>query len=99
MERKFKITEINGYNILGKWTETDFRFTTKGQVVYAFLMKTPEKRTAVIRSFKDDEKILSVKLLGSDQVPFSWNYGVLSVKLPEKMPTPYLNCIAIELAV
>jgi len=80
-----------------KWTETDFRFTTKGQTVYAFIMKAPESRAAVIRSFKAEEKVLSVKLLGNGQVPFSWNYGVLTVKLPEKLPTKYTNCLAVEL--
>jgi alpha-L-fucosidase len=61
-------------------------------------MKTPENRSVAIRSFKNEEKILAVKLLGEGQVPFSQNYGVLSVKLPEKLPAAYTNCLAIELA-
>ena len=81
-----------------KWTETDFRFTAKEKTVYAFIMKAPENRCSVIRSFKAEEKILSVKLLGLGSVPFSRNYGVLAVKLPEQLPTPYLNCLAIELS-
>jgi len=81
-----------------KWTDSDFRFTSKGNNVYAFMMKAPESRTAVIHSFKPEEKILSVKLLGSGPVPFSWNYGVLTVKLPEKLPTQYTDCLAVELA-
>jgi len=80
-----------------KWTETDFRFTAKGHTVYAFMMKAPESGAAVIRSFKAEEKVLSVKLLGSGPVPFSWSYGVLTVKLPEKLPTQYTNCLAVEL--
>ena len=80
------------------WTETDYRFTAKGKTVYAFLMKAPESRSAAIRSFNTDEKIVSVKLLGEGQIPFSHNYGVLSVKLPEKLPTVYTNCLAVELA-
>jgi alpha-L-fucosidase len=81
-----------------RWTETDFRFTSKGNTVYAFIMKTPESGTLVIRSFRGDEKIVSVKLLGDGPVPFSQNYGVLTVKLPVKLPTRYTNCLAVELA-
>jgi alpha-L-fucosidase len=80
------------------WTETDFRFTSKGNTVYAFIMKAVENGTAVIRSFKPGEKALSVRLLGSGPVPFSQNFGVLTVKLPEKLPTAYTNCLAVELA-
>jgi len=85
-----------------KWTDTDFRFTSKGKTVYAFMMKTPDRDqgdsgSAVIRSFKENEKPVSVKLLGSGPVPFAWNYGILTVKLPEKLPTKYTNCLAIEL--
>ena len=64
------------------WTDTDFRFTAKGKTVYAFMMKAPEKGAAVIRSFNPGEKVLSVKLLGEGALPFSQNYGVLTVKLP-----------------
>jgi alpha-L-fucosidase len=81
-----------------KWTDTDFRFTRKGKTVYAFMMKAPENRAAVIRSFTPDEKIVSVRLLGEGPVPYSQNFGVLTVKLPEKLPTAYTNCLAVELA-
>jgi alpha-L-fucosidase len=61
-------------------------------------MKAPAKGVTVIRSFKEGEKVASVKLLGSGPVPFSQNYGALTVKLPEALPTQYTNCLAIELA-
>jgi alpha-L-fucosidase len=80
------------------WTDTDFRFTAKGQTVYAFMMKAPESRAAVIRSFTPEEKVVSVNLLGYGPIPFSQNYGVLTVKLPEVLPTAYTNCLAVELA-
>jgi len=79
------------------WTDTDFRFTSKGNTVYAFIMKAPENRTVVIRSFKPEEKITSVKLLGSGEVSFSQNYGVVTAKLPEELPTAYTNCLALKL--
>ncbi|MCL2832795.1 MAG: alpha-L-fucosidase [Treponema sp.] len=94
-----------------RWTETDYRFTAKGKTVYAFMMKAPaaegkpeagepaaQNRAAVIRSFKPDEKILSVRLLGGGMVPYSFNYGILTAKLPQKLPVQYANCLAIELA-
>jgi alpha-L-fucosidase len=80
------------------WTETDFRFTSKGNTVYAFIMKAVENGTAVIRSFRPDDKVLSVRLLGGGPVPYSQNFGILTVKLPEKFPKAYTNCLAVELA-
>ena len=41
---------------------------------------------------------LIIRLLGEGSVPFAQNFGTLTVKLPEKMPTEYTNCLAIELA-
>jgi alpha-L-fucosidase len=82
-----------------KWTDTDFRFTRKGKTVYAFLMRVPENRVAVIRGFTPEERVISVRLLGAEgAVPFSQNFGVLTVQLPERMPTAYANCLAVELA-
>jgi alpha-L-fucosidase len=79
------------------WTETDYRFTCKGKTVYAFMMKAPDNRTAVIRSFTPEEKVVSVRLLGGGALPFSQNYGALTVKLPEQLPTAYTNCLALDL--
>jgi alpha-L-fucosidase len=79
------------------WTELDLRFTQKKNTVYAFIMKAPQNRTVVIRSFSPDDRIKSVKLLGAGEVNFSMNFGVLTVKLPEKLPTEYTNCLAVEM--
>lgn len=79
------------------WKAGDIRFTCKGQVVYAFLMRAPEDRRAVVKSFSPDEKVKSVRLLGVGTVPFAQNFGVLTVQLPEKLPTDMVNCLAIEL--
>ena len=78
------------------WTETDFRFTSKGNTVYAYIMKAPQNRVSVIRSFALDEKITSVRLLGAGEVPYSQNFGMVTVKLPDTLPTAYANCLAIE---
>ena len=79
------------------WTEFDFRFTAKGKNIYAFIMKAPQSRTTVIRSISADEKVTSVRLLGYGKVSYNQNYGVITVKLPETLPTIYTNCLAIEL--
>ena len=79
------------------WTSSDFRFTTKGKTLYAFQMRWPEDNRAVIKSLTPAEKVKNVRLLGVGNVPFEQPYGTLVVKLPDKKPTEYVNCIAIEL--
>jgi len=79
------------------WSSSDFRFTTKGKHIYAFMMKAPEKRVAVIRSLTEQDKVASIRLLGGEKLPFTQSFGMLIVKLPQQLPTPYTNCIAIEL--
>lgn len=78
------------------WTPSDFRFTCKGDTLYAFQMRCPENRVAILQSLRPDEKVLSVKLLGVDSIPFQQAFGVLTMKLPQKLPTDYINCFAIE---
>lgn len=79
------------------WTSSDFRFTTKGNTLYAFQMRWPEDNRAVIKSLTPAEKVKNVRLLGVGNVPFEQPYGTLVVKLPDKKPTEYVNCVAIEL--
>ena len=79
------------------WTPSDFRFTCRGKTLYAFQMRAPENGTAVIKSLTEGEKVRSVRLLGAGEVPFAQNFGVLTVKLPDKLPTEFANCLAIEL--
>lgn len=80
------------------WNSSDYRFTQKDGVLYAFMMKAPENNVAVIKSLDQQEKVVSVELLGAGEVPFAQNYGVLTVQLPEELPTKYTNCLAIHLA-
>jgi len=80
-----------------KWTSADFRFTKKGNTVYCFQLAAPETGVAVIKSFREEEKVKSVRLLGAGEVPFAQNFGVLTIKLPEKLPTDYTLCYAVEL--
>ena len=78
-----------------EWNRTDFRFVQKDGAVYAFMMGMHAGETAVLRSFADDE-IHSVELLGVGAVPFRKEFGVLTVQLPEKLPTKYTNVLKIK---
>lgn len=80
-----------------EWTSSDIRFTQKDGTLYAFLLRTPHNRVAVIKSLTPADCVSSVRLLGFGNVPFTQSFGVLSVQLPEKMPTEYANCLAVRL--
>ena len=83
-----------------EWSQSDYRFTAKDNCVYAFIMRAPDDRRAVIRSFSENdmaEKVKSVSLLGCGDVQFTRAYGILTVKLPDKLPTDYTNCLKITL--
>ena len=78
-----------------EWNSSDYRFTTKGNNLYAFMMRAPESRVAVIKSLTENEQVKDVQLLGGDRLPFRQSFGVLTVRLPEKLPTEYTNCLKI----
>ena len=78
-----------------EWSPADYRFTAKDNCVYAFMMRAPEDRRAVIRSFGESDKIEKVSLLGCGDLKFTQAYGLLNVMLPEKLPTNYTNCLKI----
>lgn len=79
------------------WNETDYRFVKKDNVIYAFMMSKPIHNTAVLRSFTEGEEVKSVRLLGAGMMDYSHRFGVLSVSLPDRMPSLYINCLAIKL--
>jgi len=76
------------------WSEDDFRFTRKGNIVYAFAMNPSAGGVCVLKSFAD-KKVESVSLLGAGKLEFAQCYGVLNVKLPPELPTKYTNCLKI----
>ncbi|MBN2449541.1 MAG: alpha-L-fucosidase [Lentisphaeria bacterium] len=82
----------------GTWGASDWRFTSRGKTLYAFALKAPENRRAVLRSLTEQERVVSVRLLGAGDCPFQQAFGVLTVKLPERLPTGYTNVLAVELA-
>ncbi|MBR6028548.1 MAG: alpha-L-fucosidase [Clostridia bacterium] len=79
------------------WNSSDVRYVCKGSTVYAFLMGAVPGRSAVLHSFSQGEKVRSVRLLGAGEAPFVHQFGVLTVPLPERLPTAYVPCLAIEL--
>ena len=79
------------------WNSSDYRFTEKGNQLYAFMLCAPESRIAVIKSLSEAEKVKSVRLLGAGELEFSQAFGVLTVRLPQELPTNYTNVLAITL--
>lgn len=79
------------------WNSSDFRFVSKGRNLYAFMLKAPENRVAVIKSLSETDKVAAVRLLGGEKLPCNQSFGILTVRLPQQLPTNYTNCLAIEL--
>ena len=77
------------------WLPGDFRFVQKDGAVYAFMMGIKPGQTAVLRSFAD-RPVRSVRLLGAGEVKFHQEFGILTVPLPENLPTKYTNVLRID---
>ena len=77
------------------WTRNDFRFVQKDGAVYAFLMGAAPGEPVVLRSFAD-QSIQSVELLGYGPVPFRFEFGLLAVSLPERLPSLCANTLKIR---
>jgi alpha-L-fucosidase len=80
------------------WNSSDYRFTQKGNVLYAFMLAAPENRVAVIKSLTPDERVTKVSLLGAGECAFRQAFGTLVVELPHTLPSSYTNTLAIVLA-
>lgn len=77
------------------WNASDFRFVTKNEKLYAFMMSTKVNRSAIIRSLAESEHVKSVRLLGYGNVNFNQFSGILTIALPDKLPTEYVNTFEI----
>ena len=75
------------------YTAEDFRFTTKGDVLYAIGLAWPTNGEAVIHSLAQtvgSERVKSVALLGSDaKLQFNQRADGLHVQLPTQPPAKY----------
>jgi len=84
-----------------EWTPADYRFTCKGNTVYAFQMKSADKHTAEIKSLglETAGKVTGLRLLGTDApVTYDQREGALVAQLPESLPAPHVSCLAATLA-
>ena len=77
------------------WTERDVRYTWKNGHVYAFLMKARPGSAVLLKSFADSG-VASVSMPGVGPLPFEKVFGVLAVRLPERLPTDYVNLLDIQ---
>lgn len=79
------------------WTENDLRFTRKDNTLYVFLMRPPHSGVATVHALAADERVRSARLLGGGELAFEQGMGRLAVKLPDTLPTKYINCIALTI--
>jgi alpha-L-fucosidase len=83
------------------WTTADFRFTSKGSMVYAFQMAYPERREAFIRSLglSSGATAKNVRLLGhAGNIAYRQLEDGLLVQLPPQKVSELIPCIGVELA-
>ncbi len=82
-----------------QWTARDFRFTCKGNTLYAFQMKWPDDGKALIRALAPyrGTKVLAVQLLGHDG-DLTWTQAErgLDISLPPARTSQYAHCFRIE---
>jgi len=79
-------------NQVAELTSMDVRFTTKGNLLYAFVQGWPDNKTAVVQSLATTSpqmpgKIANVQMLGYDgNLQFTQDEKGLSVTLPDTKP-------------
>jgi alpha-L-fucosidase len=82
------------------WTERDFRFTCKGDILYAFQMAWPANRKAVITSLKLAKplRVKDVTLVGYEGI-VSWSQTAdgLNIDLPPESPCEAIHTFSIRL--
>ena len=83
-----------------QWTAKDFRFTCKGNTVYAFQMKWTGNRQALIISMglTDSLRVKEVSLVGYDGI-VSWSQMAegLRIDLPSEPPCEAIHVFSIRL--
>jgi len=92
----FHDTEIQQY------TAEDFRFTSKGNTIYAIELGWPSNGQTIIRSLgtgaKGLQKVTAIALLGSTQnLKFQQQSDGLHIQLPEQAPGKYAFAFHIDM--
>jgi alpha-L-fucosidase len=83
------------------YTAEDFRFTAKGDILYAFMMGWPEGGKATIKSLSQGgenfpKDVARVELFGTGEpLTFTRDASGLVVNLPEKKPNEYAYALKI----
>ncbi|NLM09450.1 MAG: alpha-L-fucosidase [Clostridiaceae bacterium] len=85
---------------LKTFTARDFRFTQKGDAIFAIALGWPQDRVLRIRTFKRSDEnpdVKHIELLGSDApVMFRQTDSYLEVELPEKPPCDYAHALKLH---
>jgi alpha-L-fucosidase len=93
--------QFAGVRDVRRYGPRDVRFTSKGDLVYAFIMGWPTDGKAVVESLAQDSphypgRIGRVELLGVDgPLKFDRNPAALTVTLPESKPGDHAHCLKI----
>ena len=93
-EGSFNDTNIRPY------TPADFRFTTKGDTLYAIELGWPDKPETVIQTIKahmaGERPVESVELIGAGKLQFKQGEEGLHIQLPAQNPGKYAYVYRIE---
>ena len=92
--------QFGGSRDVRAYTAEDFRFTSKGDTVYAFMMGWPEGGKATIKSLAQNSEnfpgeIAKVELLDAGTLTFTRDASGLVVSLPEKKPNDFAYTLKI----
>lgn len=78
---------MHGEGAARPWTGQDIRFTTKGDVLYAFALDWPQDRKMVVRALTQQVgRVEAVELLGGGALPFRQAAEGLTIDLPAQRP-------------
>ncbi|HUO10258.1 MAG TPA: alpha-L-fucosidase [Phycisphaerae bacterium] len=92
--------QFGGARDVRNYTPEDFRFTMKGETLYAFLMAWPDSGTASIKSLAANsphfpKPIARIELLGAGPVQFTRTPDALQIQLPPEKPNPHAYALKI----
>jgi alpha-L-fucosidase len=77
------------------FTGEDFRFTTKGDTLYAIALAWPDHGKLVVKSLTGERAIKDVELLGSGKVNWKRTGQGMEVELPAKRPCDFAVTLKI----